>query len=162
MVCGFIQSIQPHPVPSPSRSYVTFPASFSPSPFTSFWDPGVYASQSLPEALSSLRAAPVLGQMWISARPAPGLSSWELAHLSLNHKDVRVEISVTALGIYVFWNSFHQKVIMVEIPNTEINLWDDHFSGKTLSFSVQFVFFCSCFFVLILMLISKAKSQRKI
>lgn len=33
--------------------------------------------------------------------------------------------------------AFIQKVIVVEIPNTEINLWDDHFSaGRLLAFPV--------------------------
>ena len=39
-----------------------------------------------------------------------------------------------------------QKVIMVEIPNTEINLWDDPFSaGRLLAFPVEFVFFILAF-----------------
>lgn len=57
---------------------------------------------------------------------------------------------------------FIQKVIMVEIPNTEINLWDDHFSaGRLLAFPRRICLFCSCFFVLIFNAYFKSKSQRK-
>ena len=82
---------------------ITFPASFChlllpPSEIQEF----ILLSPSLRSPVLIEGCPCTRGKCEFPARLAPGLSLWELAHLSLSHKDVRVEISVTALGIYVF------------------------------------------------------------
>lgn len=89
---------------------ITFPASFShlllpPSEIQEF----MLLRPSLRSPVLLEGCPCTRGKCEFPARPASGLSSWELAHLSLSYEDVRVEISVTAPGIYVFWNSSHPK-----------------------------------------------------